>query len=283
MELLWLKYFCDAAESENFSETARRFFVPPSNISQTIKKLEGELGTRLFDRTKNKLKLSHAGKIYYEGVKKALLELEGAKKALSDLSDGISGEICLKVSTNRRIVTDAIEKFSELYDSVSFKIRHGDGNDSDFDIIITDEELDEKKFQKKTLIKEKLCLAVSEKNTLAKKEKINISELSSEHFITMQEGSSIHRLVCEICKNAGFEPNISICTDDPFYIRKYVEMGLGIAIFPLFSWKGQFSEEVALIPLDDYTRTTHLYRPLGKYATRASILFEEILFDMAES
>ncbi len=279
MELLWLKYFCDAAESENFSETARRFFVPPSNISQTIKKLEGELDTKLFDRTKNKLTLSHGGRIYYEGVKKALAELEGAKKALSDFSDKISGEISLKVSTNRRIVTSAIEKFGELYDSVSFKIRHGGGSDCDFDIIITDAELDERKFKKNVLVKEKLCVAVSQKNPLAAKEKIELSDLSTEHFITMHEGSSIHSLVCEICKNAGFEPNISICTDDPFYIRKYVEMGLGIAIFPIFSWKGQFSGDVALIELDNYSRTTYLYRPQGRYATRASQIFEEILFE----
>ena len=79
--------------------------------------------------------------------------------------------------------------------------------------------------------------------------------------------------------NEGFEPNISICTDDPFYIRKYVEMGLGIAIFPIFSWKGQFSGDVALIELDNYSRTTYLYRPQGRYATRASLIFEEILFE----
>lgn len=282
MELLWLKYFCDAAETENFSETARKFFVPPSNISQTIKKLEAELGMSLFDRTKNKLTLSRGGKIYYEGIKKALMELDGAKNALCDSAGEISGEISLKVETNRRIVTDAIEKFGEIYDSVSFKIRHGGGNDGDFDIIITDAELDEKKFKKIPLIKERLCLAVSEKNPLAAKEKIMLSDLSSEHFITMNEGSSMHSHVLSICQGAGFEPNISICTDDPFYIRKYVEMGLGIAIFPSFSWKGQFSGSVVLRDLGNYTRTTYLYRPVGKYETRASALFEKILAESAE-
>ena len=43
MELLQLTYFCDAAETENFSRTAQRFTVPPSNISQSIKRLETEL------------------------------------------------------------------------------------------------------------------------------------------------------------------------------------------------------------------------------------------------
>ena len=40
MELLQLKYFCDAAECENFSRTAEKYRVPTSNISQTVKRLD---------------------------------------------------------------------------------------------------------------------------------------------------------------------------------------------------------------------------------------------------
>ena len=43
MELLQLKYFRDAAETENFSATAKNFGVPASDISQSIKRLEKEL------------------------------------------------------------------------------------------------------------------------------------------------------------------------------------------------------------------------------------------------
>jgi chromosome segregation protein len=43
MEILQLKYFCDAVQTQNFSKTAKKFLVPPSNISQTIKRLEKEL------------------------------------------------------------------------------------------------------------------------------------------------------------------------------------------------------------------------------------------------
>lgn len=277
MELLWLKYFCDAAQTENFSETARRFFVPPSNISQTMKKLEEELGVKLFDRTKNKLTLSHGGRVYYEGVKKALAELEGARAALSDSEGGVSGELKLKVCTNRRIVTGAIERFSELYPSVSFKIRHEGGNDGDFDIIITDAQLDDTRFSKRLLIDEAVSLALSRNNPLAARESLEARELSGEHFITMHEGSSMYRLAGRICAEAGFEPSISICTDDPMYIRKYVEMGLGVALFPTFSWKGQFSESVVVKSVGNFRRQTYIYRPEGRYTSRASAIFEEIL------
>lgn len=282
MELLWLKYFCDAAQTENFSETARHFFVPPSNISQTIKRLEKELGTSLFDRTKNKLTLSAGGRIYYEGVKRALTELEGAKSALGDSRGVISGELRLKVCTNRRIVTGAIEIFSELYPFVTFNIRHEGGNDSDFDLIITDSELDTRRFEKKELLSERVDLALSSKNPLSEKENIQLIDLVSQRFITMHEGSSMYRLVKSICAKAGFEPNITICSDDPLYIRKYIEMGLGAAFFPSFSWKGQFPESVVIKRVGDFSRKTYIYRPLNRYMSVSSEIFEEILFRAAE-
>ena len=82
MELLQLKYFCDAAESENFSKTAKKFGVPASNISQSIHRLEKEFGITFFDRTANRIKLNRQGKIFYEDTRKALLLLEGVKEKI---------------------------------------------------------------------------------------------------------------------------------------------------------------------------------------------------------
>ena len=65
MELLQLKYFCDAAKNLNFSKTARKYTVPPSNISQSIKRLEKSLGYPLFLRHANKIILTERGKRFY--------------------------------------------------------------------------------------------------------------------------------------------------------------------------------------------------------------------------
>ena len=72
MEILQLKYFCDAAQTQNFSKTAKKFLVPPSNISQTIKRLEKEVETTLFERHANKIKLNDAGLLFYKNAKTAL-------------------------------------------------------------------------------------------------------------------------------------------------------------------------------------------------------------------
>ena len=64
MELLQLTYFCDAARTQNFSQTARYYQVPASNISQSVKRLEEELGAPLFDRRGNRVSLNPRGEAF---------------------------------------------------------------------------------------------------------------------------------------------------------------------------------------------------------------------------
>ena len=62
MELLQLKYFYESANTESFTKTAQRHLIPVSSVSASIKRLEKELGCKLFDRTSNRIKLNQNGK-----------------------------------------------------------------------------------------------------------------------------------------------------------------------------------------------------------------------------
>lgn len=286
MELLQLRYFCDAAETENFSVTAKKFGVPASGISQTVKRLEEELGVSLFSRSANKIFLSQQGKIFYEGIKKALEHIENAKSGIFDTGEEISGEIKISVLTNRRIVTRAIEKFKAEYKSVSFLIDHNPRADlKSFDLIISDEaeEKLETGFSKELLLTENIVVAISRDNPLLEKKNLSISDLKEQRFITMPKESSLHRQTVHICSFGGFVPNIAIQSDDPFYVRKYVELGLGIAFVPEFSWQGLFSENVVLRKIGDYRRNTSIFKTKERYKSRATELFSQMLSELAKN
>lgn len=81
----------------------------------------------------------------------------------------------------------------------------------------------------------------------------------------MNEQSSLFELTNTICTDLGFQPHIAIQCDDPFYIRKCVELNVGISIVPIFSWQGQFSDSIVLKPISGYTRDTFLYTDPGKH------------------
>ena len=84
-------------------------------------------------------------------------------------------------------------------------------------------------------------------------------------------------LTSEICKKYGFQPHIALQSDDPFYIRKCVDLGLGITLAPTLSWRGLFSEDVLLIPLAEETRSTYLY--MKKSPSPAARRMTELLFE----
>ena len=262
MDLLQLKYFQDAANTENFSKTASKYLVPPSCVSLYIKKLETELGVKLFERTANKIKLNENGRIFLSAVNNVFLELDTACNKLSSISDVPSGEITLLIETNRKTITEHIAAFRKDYPQVSFRIEHKKTNKySDYDIVISDSSLDASLFSEKILVREAFKLAIIKSHPLANAKSIDIGDLKEERFISMPKGRSLREFTERICALHGFAPKVAIECDDPFYIREYIGMGMGISLVPDLSWAGQYPDNVVLIDLVGKTlvRETKVY------------------------
>ncbi len=282
MELLQITYFCDAAECQNFTKTAQKYGVPASNISQTVHRLETELGVNLFDRRANKVTLNEAGRVFYQKMKLALNSIEEGKLRLNDLKGTVSGEVRLLILTNRNSVTKAIEKFKNKYPNAVFSVSHRlDNAEDEFDFIISDEPPFGRKLEKRLLITDEMMLAV-QKGSEWDRDDINLCDLRNARFISMHSNSSLYRTAYKICTDKGFKPNVAIQSDDPYYMRKYVELGMGVAIVPSVSWKGLFSENIVLKSLGGIKRETYLYSDPEKYMPAVAVLFLEELLGVRE-
>ena len=121
----------------------------------------------MFDRTSNSLKLSECGKIFWEAVERADSELKKAKIDMLNSLGMPKGEIKLLILTNRRVVTDVIAKFRLDYPDVTFSIKHEDYDDYNeyynYDIIISDRNIESSLFTRKDFVHEEVFLAVPEK------------------------------------------------------------------------------------------------------------------------
>ena len=219
MELLQIKYFIDAAETESFSKTANKFGVPPSGVSQSIKRLEKELDLPLFERSANRIFLNKKGRAFYTKVKEAMLLLESAAAETRD--DGQSGKIKICVNCNKRVVIKTIEKFCKLYPNADINTRYNIFTDYDkFDLIVSSVPPISPDFTKEPIIKERLCLAVNKDSPIAGVERLDAALLANENFITMGENSNLYNLTQLICSNIGFDPHLSILVDDPMHVIK---------------------------------------------------------------
>ena len=263
MELLQLTYFCDAAATQNFSQTAKHFDVPPSNISQSIKRLEEELGVSLFSRTANRVYLNSRGEAFYREVSSALTLLQHAKKTAQ--GEGENGVLRLGVRVSRRVVMQTVSAFQSRYPGVDIVAEHGDHTQSnDFDLIISDGSFSHPEFTKGKFFREQVVLA-ARRGILPDGEALNPADIMDKPFITMRANYSMYNLTREICRDLGFEPRIALQGEDPEYIRQCINLGLGVAFVPVLSWRGQLSKDVEFRPVGEYGRDICIYRRKNTY------------------
>jgi DNA-binding transcriptional LysR family regulator len=87
MELRHLRYFVAVAEELHFGRAAERLYVVQPAVSEQVRKLEHELGVRLFDRTPRSVTLTSAGAALLEEARLVLRQAEVAKLAAQSARD----------------------------------------------------------------------------------------------------------------------------------------------------------------------------------------------------
>ena len=86
-----------------------------------------------------------------------------------------------------------------------------------------------------------------------------------------------HLYAC--CQEAGFEPNVAFVCDFPTTVCDFVEMGIGVALFPEITWYNPVGRGIVLRPLQE--RTSRRYISVSwrssTYLSRNARLFRDHL------
>lgn len=98
MELRHLRYFLAVAEELHFARAAERLHIEQSPLSRAIKELEEELGVVLFARTTRSTRLTRAGKLFLEHVRRVFAALEQARESVKAAANGFHGQLRVALS-----------------------------------------------------------------------------------------------------------------------------------------------------------------------------------------
>ncbi|SEU27886.1 LysR family transcriptional regulator [Paenibacillus sp. NFR01] len=121
MNLNQLDYFVTAAETLNFTKTARKFFISQTAITQQIKALEENIGVTLFDRSNRTLALTPAGQVFYKECKEILIRTADALDKVRKAEGGIIGSLKIGFISGyeKTNLTERIKNFHIGYPNVS--------------------------------------------------------------------------------------------------------------------------------------------------------------------
>src|SRR5947208_5868665 len=102
MELRHLRYFVAVAEERSFTRAAERLWVAQPGLSTQIRRLETELGVKLFERHTRGADLTQAGELFLERARVALAAADAAGATGRDLEAGLVGRLRLGIASGAR-------------------------------------------------------------------------------------------------------------------------------------------------------------------------------------
>ena len=283
MELRQLEYFQMASRLKNITRAAERLRVSQPNITVAIKKLEGELGIQLFDRSQKQLSLTPEGAVFLGRVEIALRNIQDAVLEVNDYKQLQKGTIKIGIPPMMgaylfpKIFSSFQRRYSHLdvylHEEGSVAIREQlERDELDFGIIIIPDT--SPNLQLLPMARSQIVCCVPEDSDLAARKAITLQDVEDHNLIMLKEGSFLRQTMLQKMKTAGFTPNIVLESNQVVTIMGLVASGVGNAF--LLDMIVRDTPGIRAIPL-----ATPIYVDVGlawkrdRYISRAAQSFIE--------
>ncbi|MEN8076016.1 LysR family transcriptional regulator [Clostridioides difficile] len=281
MELLQLKYFQTIAKTEHISKAAETLHIAQPSLSQTLKRLEAEIGVQLFDRVGKNIILNDAGKIFLKYVNEIFSSMDNALLELKTHQGIEDKSVTIFVQSASLILTNLLKEIKKVDDSINFKIFQNTSVDAleNGDLLISSSYEKPSNVSSKILLEESLVIALPKTHILANKQNIELQDLYNESFLSLSPNSNLFEIISHYCSQKNFEPKISTFVDTPSIMRDLLNLNLGIAFIPEVSWKDFFSESIVIRKLSDFNMTRYITLSWNenKYLTPSVLLCKDII------
>jgi LysR family transcriptional regulator, hydrogen peroxide-inducible genes activator len=284
MELQQLRYFCAIAETNSFSRAAQLTHVSQPSLSQQIRKLEDELGARLFDRLGRTVRLTDLGRTFLPRARGVLRELEAARGDVVARKASIGGPVCVGAiptiapyflpphltTFSRKHPQARVTVVEDITPLLLEKLRAGSVDVALVALPLTSRGQEFKTFP---LITEKLYAVLPRLHPLARRRTVTLAELRDEPFLLLRDGHCFRETAVQACKRAHLNPQIVFESGNFTSILSMVNAGLGVSIIPQMALERR--ARCCFVQLEDQraARTIGAVILKGRSATRVQGAF----------
>jgi DNA-binding transcriptional LysR family regulator len=243
MDLAQLEVFLAVAQERRFSRAADKLHRTQSAVSQTIHKLEEELGEPLFDRSSREGLLTDAGQVLQEYAERLLNLRTNAHAALAELRELHKGTLAIAANEFTALyLLPVLAEFRRLHPMIRMLVNRALGSQIPDDVLQHNSELgvltyrpEESQLASMVVYLDELILVVPPHHALAKEKEISIRQLGAESFVAHSVPSPYRDKVIEAFQRHKTPLHMDIELPTLQAIKRFVTMGNGVALLPAIS------------------------------------------------
>jgi DNA-binding transcriptional LysR family regulator len=290
-----LRVLREVATHGSFSAAAEALSYTQSAVSQQIAALERECATKLLERGPRGVRLTEAGRALVQHADAILARIDDAEEELAAIAGLRGGRLRIATfqSAGATLVPRAVGEFHRRHPGVELSIIQEEleavdklmTGEVDMALVMGFPEptpppavdLDLAK-----LLDDPYDLVLPEGHRLAGKRTVDLKDLADERWIVATRYSGCREGVVGACRFAGFEPNLSIESDENTQTVAFVATGLGIALVPRLGLSALHAGVVIKrLPRSGLKRTIWAATVADAYRSPATEAMIEILRDVS--
>ncbi|SFE66085.1 DNA-binding transcriptional regulator, LysR family [Actinopolyspora alba] len=244
VELRQLEYFVAVAETEHVGRAAERLRISQSPLSRRIADLEKRLGLVLFERSRQRVRLTPDGEVFLTEVRALLRHAERVESLGQRLGRGETGGLCLgyvEHAIHADVLPGALRSLRRDRPDVHVSLYNQPGEEQlealrrrSLDIALVDAPPDEGDpvLESELVLADPLVLAMPADHPLANRELVEPSDLDNQPWIAIgrKDVDEDFREFLSSCATDGFTPNIRTVAPEPLAALGLVGSGLGMAL-----------------------------------------------------
>ena len=241
MDIEQMRGLVEVARERSFTKAAGKLFLTQPAVSLQIKALEEEVGQRLFERHGKRVTITNAGRLLCDRAEQILSLVDRAREDLVGLGSLNTGHLSIGTSDTNcaYVLPPSVRSFRARYPGIDIRLTDRMSPEvvrlvveGSVDFGIATMPVGHTGVVTSPLFERRDVVIAPPGHRLAGRKRLKIMDLVEEDWLMLETGSTSRGLVDRALQEAGLRPSIAMELGSIEVIKKFVSIGLGIAVVP---------------------------------------------------